>query len=286
MSAPGPRALDDELIARLRAARHVAVLTGAGISAESGIPTFRDALTGLWAQYRAEDLATPEAFRRDPTLVWSWYRWRRRLVSRAEPNAGHRALARLADLVPSLTLITQNVDGLHRRAGSREVVELHGSLLRSRCSNENVTGQFPHERHPDHGQHVVVHEWTEAGDDEEPGVSVEGPPPCARCGAPLRPDVVWFGEQLPPDAIERAWSAARECDVFLSVGTSNLVQPAASLPWIAADAGATVVVVNTTVEGQRHGARIHHLAGRAGDVLPEIVEAVWSRGDNEVVSDR
>jgi NAD-dependent deacetylase len=239
-----------ELLARLRAARHIAVLTGAGISAESGIPTFRDALTGLWARYRAEELATPEAFRRDPALGWAWYRWRRELVSRAEPNAGHRALARLADLVPSFTLITQNVDGLHRRAGSRDVIELHGSILRARCSAEGV----------------VVESWEEMD---------PGPPPCARCGAPLRPDVVWFGEQLPPEALERAWSAAHDCDVFLSVGTSNLVEPAASLPWIAASAGAAVLVVNTTDEGQRRGEHIQHLVGPAGVVLPRIVDLAW-----------
>jgi NAD-dependent deacetylase len=256
--------LPPETLARLREARSIAVLTGAGISAESGIPTFRDALTGLWAQYRAEDLATPEAFHRDPALVWAWYRWRRELVARAEPNAGHRALARLATLVPSMTLITQNVDGLHRRAGSGDVVELHGSILRARCSAEDV----------------VVEHWQEVE---------TGPPPCGGCGAPLRPDVVWFGEQLPRHALERAWSAASACDAFLSVGTSNLVEPAASLPWAAARAGAMVVVVNTTAEGQRRGDGIFHLVGRAGDVLPGLVDAVWGepdRGDNEVVSDR
>ena len=237
----------------LRSAQHVAVLTGAGISAESGIPTFRDALTGLWSRFHAEDLATPEAFARDPALVWSWYRWRRERVLSAEPNAGHRALAELAARVPRLSLITQNVDGLHQRAGSRDVVELHGSILRARCTGEGST----------------VDAWEEA----EPG-----PPACASCGAPLRPDVVWFGEMLPEPALAAAWEAATSCDVLLSIGTSNLVEPAASLPWVAAGRGATVIVVNTTAEGQRSGPSVHHLIGRAGDILPGIVRGLAPTG--------
>jgi NAD-dependent deacetylase len=248
-------ALLREAARALRGARHVVALTGAGASAESGIPTFRDALTGLWARYRAEELATPEAFARDPRLVWSWYRWRRELVERAEPNAAHRALARLARLVPELTLVTQNVDGLHQRAGSPRVLELHGNITRARCSREDT----------------VVERWEEV---------VGGPPPCPRCGAPLRPDVVWFGEQLPAGALEEAVRAARDCDVFLSVGTSNLVEPAASLPWLAASAGAEVLVVNTTREGQRTGGRIRHITGRAGEVLPALLESAF-RGSRE-----
>ena len=227
----------------------MAVLTGAGISAESGIPTFRDALTGLWARFRAEELATPEAFARDPALVWSWYRWRRERVLAAEPNAGHRALVALAGRVPRLSLITQNVDGLHQRAGSRDVIELHGNILRARCTREGTAVEF----------------WEEAG---------SGPPPCAACGAPLRPDVVWFGEMLPEPALAAAWEAARTCDVLLSIGTSNLVEPAASLPWVAAGRGATVIIVNTSTEGQRSGPSVHHLVGRAGEVLPGIVRGL------------
>jgi len=234
---------------RLRTARHVAVLTGAGVSAESGIPTFREALTGLWARYRPEDLATPAAFARHPEIVWQWYAWRREIVQRASPNPGHRALARLERLVPRFTLVTQNVDGLHQRAGSARVYELHGNLLRTRCSQEGV----------------VVPRW------------VEGPVPprCPRCGAPLRPDVVWFGEVLPADALEAAWAAAAACDVFLSVGTSNLVEPAASIPWIAASQGAAVLIVNTTPEGQRCGPTVQVLVGRAGELLPALVAAAW-----------
>jgi NAD-dependent deacetylase len=235
---------------RLRAARHVAVLTGAGISAESGIPTFRDALTGLWARYRPEDLATPEAFARDPRLVWEWYAWRRAMAQHAEPNAGHRALAHLERLAPTCVLVTQNVDGLHQRAGSTRVLELHGNILRTRCAREGR----------------VVERWADGP---------EVPPRCAACGAPLRPDVVWFGEPLPVAVLRAAWDAAAACDVFLSVGTSNLVEPAASLPWRAAAAGADVIVINPAAAGQRTGPRIHQLMGCAGEVLPALLAAAW-----------
>ena len=228
------------------------VLTGAGVSAESGLPTFRDALTGHWARHRAEDLATPEAFERNPALVWAWYRMRREAALAAEPNAAHLALARLESLVPGFTLITQNVDGLHRRAGSRQVVELHGDITRVRCSREGTSAE----------------RWAEPPEGGEP-------PRCERCGAYLRPDVVWFGETLPEEALRHAWAALDECEVFLSVGTSNLVEPAASLPWLAAARGATVIVINTSMEGQRSGAGIHHLSGPAGRVLPELIGAAW-----------
>lgn len=242
-------------IAALRRARHVAVLTGAGVSAESGLPTFRDALTGHWAAHRPEDLATPEAFERNPALVWGWYRMRREGALRAQPNPAHIALAHLETLVPRVTLITQNVDGLHHRAGSRAVIELHGNITRVRCSREGV----------------LVTTWVEP----PPG---DPPPRCDRCGAYLRPDVVWFGEALPDDALHLAWAAVDDCDVFLTVGTSNLVEPAASLPWKAAAHDATVLVVNTTMEGQRQGDGIHHLAGAAGEVLPSLFSRAWPAG--------
>jgi NAD-dependent deacetylase len=241
-----------DLAGSLRRARHVTVLTGAGVSAESGLPTFRDALGGLWAKHRPEDLATPEAFERNPSLVWSWYRMRREAALRAEPNPAHVALAQLEARVPRFTLITQNVDGLHRRAGSRTIVELHGDLTRARCSREGSP----------------VERWEEPADGGEP-------PRCEGCGAYLRPDVVWFGEPLPETAIQQAWAAVYDCDVFLSVGTSNLVEPAASLPWLAAAQGAVVGVVNTTMEGQRTGVGVHHVTGAAGRVLPELLEAAW-----------
>jgi NAD-dependent deacetylase len=226
----------------------VAVLTGAGISAESGIPTFRDAMTGLWARFRPEDLATPGAFARDPHLVWDWYRWRRELVDAAQPNDGHRALVALRELVSELTLVTQNVDGLHTRAGSTNVVELHGSIRRARCTACPATES-----------------WSPVG---------AWPPRCGTCQSLLRPDIVWFGESLPEHELAQAFAAAESCDVFLSIGTSNAVQPAASLPWLAAQRGADVVVINPDLEGQESGPKIAHLAGRAGDVLPRLVTAL------------
>lgn len=244
-----------ELVGALRSARRVAALTGAGVSAESGIPTFREALTGLWARYDPLELASPAGFARDPDRVWSWYRERRHAIARAVPNPGHLALARLERRVPRFTLITQNIDSLHARAGSREVIELHGNIARVKCSAEDT----------------VVADFEDS----------ERAPRCPRCGAPLRPDVVWFGELLPAGAVQRAWAATRQCDVFLSIGTSNLVEPAASLPWLAAESGALVVVINPSGEGQRRGPGIHHLAGRSGDVLPALVEAAWPTPEEE-----
>lgn len=239
-----------ELIARLAAAQRVTVLTGAGVSQESGVPTFRDAQTGLWARFRPEDLATPEAFRRQPRLVWEWYAWRRRLVEAAQPNPAHVALVRLERRVPAFRLITQNVDGLHQRAGSRNVIELHGNLSRTACFAEGT---------------VVTH-WAETG---------EVPPRCPQCGGLLRPDVVWFGESLPAAAMEQALRASLECEVFLSVGTSTVVHPAASLPFEARRGGALVVEVNphpTPLTDQAHFA----LAGAAGVVLAELCDRLDS----------
>jgi NAD-dependent deacetylase len=237
------------LVDALRTARHIAVLTGAGVSAESGVPTFRDAQTGLWARYRPDDLATPEAFRRNPRLVWEWYAWRRELVSKANPNPGHYALARLEDRVPRVTLITQNVDSLHQRAGSRGVIELHGNIQRTICSSEQR----------------VVREWQETG---------HVPPLCPDCGAPLRPDVVWFGEMLPRSALALAVQAAQACDVFFSIGTSSLVEPAASLPLEALERGAVLVEINPQPTPLSAQAR-HVLRGPAGEVLPELLRLVW-----------
>jgi NAD-dependent deacetylase len=236
---------DPRLVQRLRRARRVVALTGAGISAESGIPTFRDAQTGLWARFRPE-----EAFRRDPRLVWDWYEWRRGLVAGAEPNAGHRGLARLEGLVPDFLLVTQNVDGLHQRAGSRAVVELHGNIHRNRCFAEGdvVSGRQPTE---------------------------ERPPRCPRCGGPLRPDVVWFGETLPGQALAAAEAAARGCDVLLSIGTSAAVFPAAQLPLTALQSGAMVVEVNKDPT-RLSAVATFSLRGLAGEVLPRLLDAAWT----------
>ena len=239
--------IPEGLVATLRSAGSVAVLTGSGISAESGVPTFREAQTGLWARFDPEQLATPEAFARDPRLVWEWCTWRRELVQKAAPNPGHEALAELERHVPSFALITQNVDGLHRRAGSRNVIELHGNIRRSKCSREGIIVE-PHE--------------------DDTGV----PPSCPRCGAHLRPDVVWFGETLPAGAFAEAFDAARDCNLFLSVGTSGLVQPAASLPFEALRRGAVVVEVNPNdTPLTRHAS--YALRGLAGEVLPDLVES-------------
>jgi NAD-dependent deacetylase len=233
--------------AALGRAQHVLVLTGAGISRDSGLPTFREAQTGLWARYQPEDLATPEAFERQPELVWRWYAWRRQLVARAEPNAGHHAIASMRRLAPRLTLVTQNVDGLHRRAGSTDVIELHGDITRIRCS---ACGRV------------------------EPAPGAGEPPACPACGAYLRPDVVWFGEALPATALRRAAAAAAACDVLLSVGTSGVVYPAAGLVGVAARAGAAVITVNPDSEA-RFEADSVCLAGGASDVLPALVSAAW-----------
>jgi NAD-dependent deacetylase len=242
--------IPEGLIHALRSARHVAVLTGAGVSAESGIPTFREAQTGLWARFSPEELATPQAFSRNPRLVWEWYAWRRRLVAAATPNPGHLALARLERLVPRLTLITQNVDGLHALAGSASPIELHGSLARARCVAEGTR----------------YSSWAE-------GATL--PPPCPACGAHLRPDVVWFGEQLPEAALAEAWAAAASCDLFLSVGTSGLVQPAATLPELAYRAGAAVAVVNLDVAPAAQGRR-YHLHARSGQLLPALLQTAFA----------
>ncbi len=236
----------------LRSAEHICVLTGAGTSAESGIPTFRDALTGYWAQYSPQDLATPDAFVRNPQLVWQWYAARRAQVRTAQPNAAHAALASLATRVAHLTLVTQNVDDLHQRAGSRDVVSLHGSMMRARCS-AGCPGTI-----------------------EPSDAQASAPPACESCGAPMRPDVVWFGEPLPMKQYEQARNAAVACDVFLSVGTSNLVEPAASLPWVAAAHGATVIVVNPTMTGQRRGPSVLGLEGPAGVLLPRLIAEAYA----------
>jgi NAD-dependent deacetylase len=240
--------IPSELIRRISAAKSITVLTGAGVSAESGVPTFRDAQTGLWAKYRAEDLATPSAFRRDPRLVWEWYDWRRELVANAQPNPAHHALAEMEKLFAQFHLITQNVDGLHQRAGSQNVIELHGNITRTKCFDEGT----------------VVSTWADTGD---------VPPKCPNCGGLLRPDVVWFEEPMPELEIGLAMRASMTCEVFLSIGTSTVVYPAASLPFEALRSGATVVEINpqpTPFTDQAHFA----LAGAAGAALPALLASL------------
>ncbi|MDZ7829726.1 MAG: NAD-dependent deacylase [Halofilum sp. (in: g-proteobacteria)] len=237
------------LAAALEAAGTVTVLSGSGLSADSGVPTFRDAGTGLWANHRPEDVATPEAFERDPAFVWQWYRERRRMATMVEPNAGHRALAELERCLPDLRLVTQNVDGLHQRTGHRDVIEFHGNLHQNRCHRE--------------GRRVDV----DAEADE--------PPTCPRCGGPVRPAVVWFGEMIPPAALERAGAAAEACDLFIAVGTSAEVHPAAGLADIARRHGARIAEINTgnTTLGADVDLRI---TSRAAEALPRVLAALTS----------
>lgn len=218
--------ITDALLDSFRNARHVVVFTGAGVSAESGIPTFRDALTGLWERFDPAELATPDAFRRDPALVWGWYEWRRMKVLQAQPNPAHLAIAALAERVPKLTLVTQNVDDLHERAGSRDVIHLHGSLHAPRC--------FACAR---------PHTLTETPEEPAEGRRLE-PPRCQHCNGKMRPGVVWFGEALPEDAWQRACEIVSRCALLVVVGTSGLVHPAASLPRLARECGARVVEIN------------------------------------------
>lgn len=237
--------MNEQVKGWLRAARRIAVLTGAGVSAESGVPTFRDAQTGLWARFDPMQLATEDAFRADPARVWDWYAFRREKIGKVEPNAGHVALAQFAQRHPGrLTLITQNVDGLHQRAGSAGVLALHGNIFEDK--------------------------WL---DSPRPccttGDLVAGRPPrCARCGNMRRPAVVWFGEMLPPHTLAASEDAARSCDLMLVVGTSGVVYPAAGLARIAAG---KVVIVNPEPT-ELDDAADAVLRGKAAELLPQLLE--------------
>ena len=246
----------EDLLARARQclqhAAHIAVLSGAGISAESGVPTFRDAQTGLWARFRPEELATEDAFRRHPERVWDWYAERRASLAAVQPNAGHLALAGFERRHPGrLTVITQNVDGLHQRAGSQGVLALHGSLAEDRWLD-------PCALHRQGACDVAR---------AEPG----RPPRCPQCGNPVRPAVIWFGEMLPEDALRQAEQAARRCDVMLVVGTAGAVYPAAGLAHQARAVGAQVIIVNPHPSELDELAHLR-LAGSAAQVLPRLLD--------------
>ena len=228
----------------LKQARSVAVLTGAGVSEESGVPTFRGK-GGLWRQYRPEDLATPEAFERDPRLVWEWYDWRRSLIAKAHPNPGHYALADLEQKIPYFTLISQNVDDLHEQAGSRNVLKIHGDIWIVRCTE---CGR----------QHI------------DPRPCLPDIPPRCHCGGLLRPGVVWFGEDLPQKIWCKALEAARTAELFLVLGTSAMIYPAASLVRIARRAGARVVEINITETVITNEIDAFH-AGPCGELLPRLI---------------
>jgi NAD-dependent deacetylase len=236
---------------RLANVQRLMVLTGSGVSRESGIATFRDPQEGLWARYDPMDLATQEGYLRNPKLVWEWYEYRFGMVETASPNAGHLAIAGLETLLPQVTVVTQNIDGLHQAAGSTDVIELHGSIRRYRCLQGKHSGFSP------------------ADFADQP----ERPPRCPTCGDLLRPEVVWFGEMLPRTALERAFDLSMTCDALLAVGTSGEVQPAASLPVYALQHGAVVIDVNPNEDGIAEVADIY-LQGPGGVVLPRLLEGV------------
>ncbi len=231
---------------RIASARAITILTGAGISADSGVPTFRGA-DGLWRNFRAEELATPEAFERAPGLVWEWYSWRRELIATKQPNDAHLAIASLESRRHDFWLITQNVDGLHRQAGSTKLSEIHGNIWMVRCT---ACGSI----------------------EENRDVPIAILPTCRRCNGLLRPHIVWFGESLFPDDLTRCASALQACDVLLVIGTSGVVYPAAGFASIAKEAGAYVIEVNLDPTPQSDLVDIA-LRGRAKDVVPLLLQA-------------
>jgi NAD-dependent deacetylase len=238
-----------ELISLLASAHRIVALTGAGASQESGLRTFRDAQSGLWSQYKPEELASPEAFKRNPKLIWDWYAWRREAIKGVRPNPGHIALVQISRKVLGFNLITQNVDGLHTLAGSRDVIELHGNINRVRCADG----------------HGIVEDWEEG----PAGIGL-----CPKCGGLLRPDVVWFGEELPRASLEAAFKAARKSDVFLSIGTSSIVQPAAALAYAVRNRGARIIEINLEPTSLTPKTDFF-LQGKSGEILPELLAAVW-----------
>lgn len=242
--------IPDDLLETIAKSKNVAALTGAGVSAESGVPTFRGE-EGLWRNFRAEELATPEAFERDPKLVWEWYDWRRTLIAPLKPNQGHLSLARFEKRFEQFTLVTQNVDGLHRLGGSADPVEMHGNIWFTRCPGEGT-----------------VRENREA---PLPRL----PPLCPDCGAIVRPHIVWFGESLAPSVLARAFKAAEQAELFFVIGTSSVVQPAASLAGMAKKSGALVVEINLESTPITDIVDIS-LQGPSGEVLPKLLEMIES----------
>lgn len=236
----------EELTSIIQQSRNGVVLTGAGISAESGVPTFRGN-EGIWEKFRPEDLATMSAFIANSKLVWEWYNWRRDLIRQVKPNAGHYALVELGRWFPSFTLITQNVDNLHRLAGSEDVLEIHGNMLRNKCA--------------DCARAIEL----------ENDVDPSSIPTCPACGGKIRPDVVWFGEMLPEETIDAAFEAAEQADIFFSIGTSALVHPAATLPVVAKRHGAVLVEINPD-ETPLTGLADFYFPQKSGEILPMLVE--------------
>jgi NAD-dependent deacetylase len=230
---------------KLAAAGAITVLTGAGLSADSGVPTFRGA-DGLWRNFRAEDLATPQAFERDPRLVWEWYNWRRELIASKQPNTAHLALAELEGRCRDFWLITQNVDGLHRNAGSRKLSEIHGNIWNVRCTGCGVV-------------------------EENRDVPISILPSCPHCKSLLRPHIVWFGEPLFADDLDTCSRVLKQCDVLLIIGTSGVVYPAAGFASIAKEAGACVAEINLNPTPQSALVDVS-LQGRAKDIVPLLLD--------------
>lgn len=236
----------------IRSAQQIAVLTGAGVSKESGVPTFRDALEGLWAQYDPQQLATPHAFNQNPALVWDWYQFRRGLVNNAHPNAGHHALAEIEQQKPNTWIITQNVDDLHEQAGNQNIIHLHGNIAQSRCSKNCQ------------GMPTLIDVSTLPDADASP-------PKCPHCGALVRPDIVWFGEPLPHEELQQAINLSYQCDLMIVVGTSGLVAPASDLPYHAKRNGAKILEINPDQSAISHLADVK-IEAPSGQALPLIVE--------------
>jgi len=241
-----------DLLERLIHAQRVVVLTGAGISAESGVPTFRSA-DGIWSRFKPEELASMDAFMRNPDRVWEWYDYRRRLIREVQPNPGHATLAKMEAYYPHFSLFTQNVDGLHSKAGSRVIHELHGNIMRNRCTQCNA----------------VSYDFS-----DHPATSL----PTCECGGRLRPDVVWFGESLPEEVLQSAWDEATRAEVYFSIGTSAVVYPAAHLPVLAAESGAFVIEINPERTPISHLISLS-LQGRSGEVLPSLWQKMQQSGN-------
>lgn len=236
----------DKIAKILKNCNKIVVLTGAGISAESGVPTFRGK-EGLWGKFKPEELATMDAFMANPDIVWEWYNWRRDLMGKVEPNPGHFALAELEQMKPELTLVTQNVDGLHKTAGAKNILELHGNIYRNKCSSCNQ----PH--------------------NDQIEIDPDNIPQCSKCGGKLRPDVVWFGEMLDPVVIDTAFRVSEEAELFVSVGTSAIVHPAASLPMTAKQMGAVLIEINPEETPLSYMAD-YSIRDKSGVCLPQLIE--------------
>lgn len=274
--------IPSDLLQRIRRCQKPIVFTGAGMSAESGIPTFRDAQTGLWAKFNPQEVASTEAFRKNPQLVWDWYVHRAEFVQKAEPNEGHRAVADMQRVLPELAVITQNIDNLHQKAGSNMVLELHGSLFRLKAFVD------PEEIPDPNVSHVICHvcDGYAAYEHCDPYATKEdlaaiglkaGPVPrCPCCGAMLRPDIVWFGEPLDINILEGAMRLADACDLMICIGSSLEVQPAASIPVRAKWAGAAIIEINPEPTGLSPYADCY-LKGKAAEIMPQLLDQVWGR---------